>query len=117
MDYEVVGDSGELSVQQRGLSEGIPTRDVRNEWDLRFNDEVPVDLAVQMGGGVGNLDLDNLALTGLNLDMGAGSTRVDLSGDWGRDVSAVVRGAQARSRYCCRAGWARGSTPGPASAG
>jgi hypothetical protein len=92
VDYEVVGDSGELSVHQRGLSEGIPTRDVRNEWDLRFNDEVPVDLAVQMGGGVGNLDLDNLALTGLNLDVGAGSTRVDLSDDWARDVSAVVRG-------------------------
>ncbi len=92
VDYEVVGDSGELSVQQRGLSEGVPTRNVRNEWDLRLNEEVPVDLAVQMGGGLGNLDLDNLALTGLNLDVGAGSTRVDLSGDWGRDVSAVVRG-------------------------
>ncbi len=92
VDYEVVGDSGQLSVQQRGLTEGIPTRDVRNEWDLSLNDEVPVDLMVQMGGGVGNLDLDNLALTGLNLDVGAGSTRVDLSGDWDRDLSAVVRG-------------------------
>src|SRR3712207_4606236 len=45
-----------------------------------------------MGGGVGNLDLDGLDLTGLNLDVGAGSTRVDLSGDWARDVSATVRG-------------------------
>ncbi len=92
VDYEVVGDSGELSVQQRGLTEGIPTRDVRNEWEVNLNDEVPVKLAVQMGGGVGNLDLDNLALTGLNLDVGAGATRVDLSGEWERDVSAVVRG-------------------------
>jgi predicted membrane protein len=92
VDYEVVGDSGELSVHQRGVTEGIPTRDVRNEWDLRLNDEVPVDLTVQMGGGVGNLDLDNLTLTGLNLDVGAGSTRVDLSGKWERDLSAIVRG-------------------------
>src|SRR3712207_3853900 len=92
VNYEVVGNSGELAVEQQGLGEGIPTRDVRNEWDLRLNDDVPVDLAVQMGGGVGNLDLDSLALTGLNLDVGAGSTRVDLSGDWGQDVSAVVRG-------------------------
>lgn len=92
VDYEVVGDSGELSVHQRGLDEGVPTRDVRNEWDLKLNEEVPMDLAVQMGGGVGNLDLDNLALTGLNLDVGAGAIRVDLSGDWGRDLSAVVRG-------------------------
>jgi hypothetical protein len=96
VDYEVVGNSGELTVQQQGLSEGIPTTDVRNEWDLRLNDAVPVDLAVQMGGGVGNLDLDGLALTGLTLDVGAGSTRVDLSGDWGQDVSAVVRGGAGR---------------------
>jgi hypothetical protein len=92
VDYEVVGDSGELEVRQQGLTEGIPTPAVRNEWDVRLSDAVPVDLTVQMGGGVGNLDLDGLDLTGLNLDVGAGSTRVDLSGDWGRDLSAVVRG-------------------------
>ncbi len=92
VDYEVVGNSGELTVQQQGLGEGFPTTDVRNEWDLSLNDAVPVDLAVQMGGGVGNLDLDSITLRGLNLDVGAGSTRVDLSGDWDQDVSAVVRG-------------------------
>ena len=92
VDYGVVGDSGELEVRQQGLTEGIPTQDVRNEWDVRLSEDVPVDLAVQMGGGVGNLDLDGLDLAGLNLDVGAGSTRVDLSGDWGRDLRAVVRG-------------------------
>jgi hypothetical protein len=51
VDYEVVGNSGDLTVQQQGLGEGIPTTDVRNEWDLRLNEKVPVDLAVQMGGG------------------------------------------------------------------
>ncbi len=92
VNYEVVGDSGELDVRQQGLGEGIPTRDVRNEWNVRLSEDVPIDLTVQMGGGVGNLDLDNLDLTGLNLDVGAGSTRVDLSGDWGRDLNATVRG-------------------------
>src|SRR3712207_5772856 len=28
VDYEVVGDSGEVTVQQQGLNEGIPTADV-----------------------------------------------------------------------------------------
>ena len=92
VNYEVVGDTGELTVVQQGLREGIPTRDVRNEWDLRLNDAVPVDLSVQMGGGVGNLDVDSLTLTGLNLDVGAGVTRVDLAGDWERDLRAVIRG-------------------------
>ena len=92
VNYEVVGDTGELSVEQQGVREGIPTRDVRNEWDLRLSDDVPVDLSVQMGGGVGNLDLDSLDLMGLNLDVGAGVSRVDLARAWDRDLSAVIRG-------------------------
>ena len=92
VNYELGGDTGELNVEQQGLGEGIPNRDVRNEWDLRLNDDIPMDLAVQMGGGVSNLDLDSLILTGLNLGMGAGATTVDLTGNWERDLSAVVRG-------------------------
>ena len=78
VSYEVVGDTGELSVEQQGLGEGIPDRDVRNEWDMRLNDAVPIDLGVQVGGGVSNLDLDSLTLTGLELDVGAGATTLDL---------------------------------------
>jgi hypothetical protein len=92
VNYEVVGDTGTLTVEQQGLGEGIPTPDARNEWDLRLNDAVPLDLGVQMGGGVSNLDLDSLTLRGLSIDMGAGSTTVDLTGDWERDLSALVRG-------------------------
>ncbi|MDQ3864871.1 MAG: toast rack family protein, partial [Actinomycetota bacterium] len=90
VSYEMVGDTGELTVVQRGLGEGLPGPDVRNEWDVRLNDAMPMDLGVQMGGGVSNLDLDSLTLTGLNLDVGAGATTVDLTGDWERDLSAVV---------------------------
>ncbi len=92
VSYEVAGDTGELNVEQRGLGEGIPGPDVRNEWDLRLNDAMPIDLGVQVGGGVSDLDLDSLNLTGLNLDVGAGATTVDLTGDWDRDLSAAVRG-------------------------
>ena len=92
VSYELSGDTGVLTVEQQGLGEGIPTRDVRNEWDMRLNDAVPIDLNVQMGGGVSNLDLDSLALTGLSLDVAAGATTVDLTGEWERDLSAAIRG-------------------------
>src|SRR3712207_3881346 len=90
--YEMVGDTGELSVQQRGLGGDLPGPDDSNEWDVRLNDAMPMDLRVQMGGGVSDLDLDSLTLTGLNLDVGAGATTVGLTGEWERDLSAVVRG-------------------------
>jgi hypothetical protein len=92
VNYELGGDTGELTVEQQGLGEGVPDRDVRNEWDVRLNDDIPIDLTAQMGGGVGNLNLDSLDLRGLNLDVGAGATTVDLTGNWGNDLRAVVRG-------------------------
>jgi hypothetical protein len=90
--YDVSGEKGELSVEQ-GNSEGVRLGgDARNEWDLRFNDEVPTDLVVEMGAGESDLDLDSLTLTGLDLEMGAGETTVDLTGDYARGFDASIEG-------------------------
>jgi hypothetical protein len=92
VSYEVAGDTGELSVKQ-GSGGGVRLGgDARNEWNLRFNDEVPIDLRVQMGAGESDLDLDSLALTGLTLEMGAGKTTVDLTGDYKQDFDARIQG-------------------------
>jgi hypothetical protein len=56
VSYQVVGDTGELSVKQGS------------------------------GGGV------RLALTGLTLEMGAGRTTVDLTGDYKQDFDASIQG-------------------------
>ena len=92
VSYEVAGEAGELSVRQ-GSGGGVRLGgDARNEWNLRFNDEVPIDLRVQMGAGESDLDLDSLALTGLNLEIGAGRTTVDLTGDYEQDFDASIQG-------------------------
>jgi hypothetical protein len=92
VNYDVSGDTGELSVVQ-GNGGGVNLGgDARNEWDIRFNDVVPTDLVVQMGAGESNLDLDSLSLTGLDLQMGAGKTTVDLTGDYGQDLEASIQG-------------------------
>ena len=92
VDYEVLGDTGELRVAQ-GSGDGVPlTGNARNEWDLRFNHEVPTDLVVDMGAGESDLDLDSLDLTGLTLHIGAGETTVDLAGDYSRSFDASIEG-------------------------
>jgi hypothetical protein len=92
VNYEVSGETGELMVRQ-GSGGGVRLGgEARNEWDIRFNDEVPTDLAVQMGAGESDLDLDSLSLTGLNLQMGAGKTTVDLTGDYAQDFDASIQG-------------------------
>jgi len=91
ISYDVSGDTGELNVDQ-GSGRSLPGGDARNEWDLRFNDDVPIHLHVQMGAGESDLDLDSLTLTGLELQMGAGETTVDLTGDYDRDLAAEIEG-------------------------
>jgi hypothetical protein len=92
VNYDVSGDTGELTVEQ-GSSEGVRFgAGVRNEWDIRFNDEVPTDLVVEMGAGESDLDLDSITLTGLDLQMGAGKTTVDLTGDYAQDFDASIQG-------------------------
>jgi hypothetical protein len=90
--YDVSGETGELTVEQ-GSDEGVRLGgEARNEWDLRFNDEVPTELRVEMGAGESDLDLDSLTLTGLDLEMGAGKTTVDLTGDYGQDLDVSIEG-------------------------
>ena len=92
IDYEVNGDTGELTVKQGSGDDRRLGGGARNEWDLRFNDVVPTDLVVEMGAGESDLDLDSLTLTGLDLQMGAGETTVDLTGDYAQDFDASIEG-------------------------
>src|SRR5215204_1853256 len=92
VSYDVSGQEGELVVKQRSAEGAGLSGDARNEWNIRLNDEVPTDLVVQMGAGESDLDLDSLALTGVDLQMGAGKTTVDLTGDYAKSFDASIQG-------------------------
>jgi hypothetical protein len=86
----------------------------RYEWDLRLNEDVPMEMQVTMGAGRSDLRLGGLTLTRLDvtrgagevvvdlsgstslasLDVGggAGSVTVDLSGAWQNDLQATIEG-------------------------
>jgi len=90
---EVEYSGGTLVVRQPEIN-GLPVlrdiTDYRNEWGLRLNDEVPMDLNVDVGGGTSNLQLAGLSLTGLEVNLGAGNYTVDLSGDWARNLDVTI---------------------------
>jgi hypothetical protein len=92
VSYDVSGEKGELVVKQGSANGGNLSGGARNEWDIGMNDEVPTDLVVRLGAGESNLDLDSLTLTGVDLHMGAGTTTVDMSGDYARDFDATIEG-------------------------
>jgi outer membrane murein-binding lipoprotein Lpp len=90
---EVKYTDGTLVVWQpgaKGLSVLRDITDYRNEWGLRLNNEVPMDLSVDVGAGSSDLRLADLSLTGLAITLGAGGSTIDPSGDWARDLDVTI---------------------------
>jgi hypothetical protein len=101
------------SVENTGVGALWDLDDYRYEWELRLNDEVPMEMDITMGAGrsdlvLGSLSLTRLdletgagdvtldltgsaSLTRLNVDAGVGEITVDLTGDWSRDLDADIK--------------------------
>jgi hypothetical protein len=65
---------------------------LKYEWDLRVNDEIPMDLDIHLGAGQGQLDLGRLALRTVNVAMGVGQLQLDLRGQPKHDYIVTVNG-------------------------
>lgn len=75
---EVTFEGGVLRVEQGGTEEewGVPTGNVRNEWELDLSPAIPLKVDCQIGAGEGKLDFTGLQLAELDLDLGAGDFEV-----------------------------------------
>ncbi|NIS80622.1 MAG: hypothetical protein GTO14_10545, partial [Anaerolineales bacterium] len=115
VSYEVSGSTGRLVVEHRDV-EGLPIGDyddVRSEWVLRFNEDIPIDLRLTMGAAKGDIDLVGFNLTSLDfelgagegdlwlgnspirsmdLQMGAGDFTLDMTAGWEQDLNAEITG-------------------------
>jgi len=90
---EVEFTDGTLVVQNpdiRGYRSLQDIKDFRNEWNMRLNNDVPMNLSLDMGAGISDLQLAGLSLTGLDIILGAGKSTVDLSGDLTRDLDVTI---------------------------
>lgn len=90
VSYDVAGTRGILTVKQ-------PDRHTmgghnKNVWELRLNEDVPMDVSVKMGAGEGRMNLGNVALHSLEVEMGAGQLNLDLTGHPRNDLDVRVSG-------------------------
>ena len=90
VQYDVSGTRGTLTVRQPS-HHTIGNND-KNQWELRLNEDVPMDISVKLGAGEGRLDLGNTALHSLDVEVGAGEMKVDLTGHPRGDMDVRVRG-------------------------
>lgn len=79
VDYRLFGDKGILEVRH-ARRQGIPLGSVRNTWELSLCRAVPLDLDIDLGAGESRLDLRGLRLSSVEIDMGVGEVRLDISG-------------------------------------
>lgn len=90
IDYHVTGEQGFLDVNRE--SEHVVFGPSENNWDLKFTNDVPLDLHVDMGAGQGNLKLRDMDVTNVELQIGAGQVDVDVTGPRKSDLNISVKG-------------------------
>ena len=86
------GGRGDLLVEQDDGPKFRVQSNYKNEWELVFNEEIPLDLEITLGAGESILDLADLNLESFALKMGAGAAYVDLSGALDKDLSVHIQG-------------------------
>jgi hypothetical protein len=88
--YRSFAGRADLSVRQPEGSRHFGNS--KYDWDLRLNDEIPMDVLVHFGAGEARLNLGSLNLRSLEVDMGVGEINLDLRGTPRRDYEVRIRG-------------------------
>lgn len=96
LNPEATFTDGRLEVKDSGVDVGLTSlvdlAEFRNDWDLKFNEDVPAEMVIELGFGPSNLVLGALTLNSLRINGGAGEVTIDLTGDWRNDLEARIAG-------------------------
>jgi hypothetical protein len=87
--YTVSGKSGDLNIFQQNHG---PLLGPDNTWQVKLNDEVPIDLQIKMGAAKGNLNFRNVNLKQLRIEAGVGKIDLDLTGNREADLNVDIHG-------------------------
>lgn len=82
--------AGQLEITQVGRKFNFGRTE--NTWDLRLGNDIPMELNIDMGAGQSQVKAGDLALTRLEMKIGAGQITADLTGDWKKDLEVDIKG-------------------------
>ncbi|WP_342557749.1 toast rack family protein [Lysinibacillus sp. FSL P4-0201] len=89
IDYDLHGDTGEVEIKHKG-STRLGLSNIKNTWAIQLNDSIPMDLNVETGASLANLDLQGLQLEKLDIEAGVGDLTVNLGGDWKKSFTTTI---------------------------
>ncbi len=88
---EVRYSGGDLTISQP-RTHGVRVGHDKYEWDLRFAQDVPLNVHLNFGAGEAQLDLGSLTLRHVEIDMGVGAIKLDLRGHPKQDYDVAING-------------------------
>ncbi|MDF1549591.1 MAG: toast rack family protein [Bacteroidales bacterium] len=80
--YNIKDKKGFLQIKQPNNEDYNINDDDKYVWNLKFNDEIPLDFDVNLGAGVSEILLSGMNIRHFNMVMGVGKTEIDLRGKW-----------------------------------
>ena len=91
VEYSVDGGQGLLRVAQEEHHH-FHFASTHDDWNLHFNNDIPMTLKINMGEGQSDLRLNGVNVTRLDLNLGAGQFDADLTGKRKVDLDAYING-------------------------
>lgn len=92
VNYSASGGTGQLTISQGARGGAHIGLHEQNQWNVRLNRDIPVELTVRLGGGDAALNLGVLTVRGADVELGAGDLKMDLRGSPKSSYSVHVRG-------------------------
>lgn len=90
VSYKLASGVGRLLVEQPDAASMTAFRDLKNNWELVVDGEVPTKLKLRLGVGTSAINLRGANLTSIDAVTGVGETTIDLSGPRTRDLTGRI---------------------------
>lgn len=97
VEHRTSGATSEITIAQAGGG-GFSLGNNKSSWNVRLNDEVPMDVAAKLGAGQADMNLGSLNLRSLNVDIGVGEVNVDLRGMPKKSYNVRINGGVGEAR-------------------
>ena len=89
--YHALDGAADLGIEQPGSSHSH-IGDTTYTWNIQLADDVPVEVAANLGAGEARMVLGSLMLRRVEVEMGVGEVHVDLRGKPKHDYDVRIRG-------------------------